>query len=243
MSMIPTLQETYLPDFIIANGENAAAGIGITPEIARSLYASGVDVITLGNHTWGRRDISGYLDEESRILRPANYPDGTPGYGYGIYKTKNGVTIGVANLQGRTFMDPLNDPFRTCDSIIDCFNGRAKVSFIDFHAEATSEKMALGYYIDGRVTAMVGTHTHVQTADERILPNGTAYITDVGMVGPQNSIIGMETEIIIDRFITLIPQRFQVATGAVTLCGVTIDIDEETGKALRIERIQIRDIQ
>jgi len=243
VTMLPDLQETYKPDLVIANGENAAAGRGITPEIAKALYGAGVDAITLGNHTWGRHDIGGYLDQEPRILRPANYPEGTPGQGFGIYTARDGTKVGIANLMGRTFMEALDDPFRAADRILGCFQGRATISFIDFHAEATSEKCALGYYLDGRASVVVGTHTHVQTADERILPQGTAYITDVGMVGPQDSIIGMETEAVVEKFLTQLPRRFQVAEGLVTLCGIVADIDATSGLATHIERIQIRDIQ
>jgi metallophosphoesterase (TIGR00282 family) len=207
------------------------------------MFSVGVDAITLGNHTWSRREIGAYLDQEPRVLRPANYPPGTPGNGQGVFTARNGTRVGVANLMGRTYMDPLNDPFRTADQILTCFQGRAQISFFDFHAEATSEKIALGYYLDGRASVVVGTHTHVQTADERILPHGTAYITDVGMVGPQDSIIGMETEAVVEKFLTQMPRRFQVAEGLVTLCGIVTDIDPDTGLAQNIARIQIRDIQ
>jgi metallophosphoesterase (TIGR00282 family) len=242
LTMLPDLQDRYLPHLVIVNGENAAAGRGITPEIARALLASGVDVITLGNHTWSRREIGSYLDKEPRVLRPANYPPGTPGKGYGVFTARDGTPVGIANLLGRTFMEPIDDPFRAADAVLDCFRDLAHVSLIDIHAEATSEKMALGYYLDGRASAVVGTHTHVQTADERILAHGTAYITDIGMVGPQNSIIGMEADIVVERFFTQMPRRFQVADGAVTLCGVVVDVDPHSGTAQHIERIQIRDI-
>lgn len=243
LTMLPGLQDSYQPDLVIANGENAAAGRGITPEIAREFLTSGIDAITLGNHTWSRREIGAYMDQEPRVLRPANYPPGTPGHGFAIFTARDGTRIGIANIMGRTFMDPLGDPFRCADEILTCFQGRTAASFIDFHAEATSEKIALGYYLDGRASVVVGTHTHVQTADERILPQGTAYITDVGMVGPQDSIIGMETEAVVDKFLTQMPRRFQVAEGPVTLCGIVADIDPATGLATHIERIQIRDIQ
>lgn len=243
LTMLPSLQETYAPDFIVANGENAAAGRGITPEIARAMFDSGIDVVTLGNHAFSRREIGDYLDKEPRVLRPANYPEGTPGVGHGIFTSRGGARVGVVNLMGRTYMDPLNDPFRAADRILACFQGRTQAAFIDFHAEATSEKAAFGYYLDGRASVIVGTHTHVQTADERILPRGTAYITDVGMVGPQESIIGMEIEAVVEKFLTLTPRRFQVAEGAVTLCGIVADVDLNTGLAEHIERIQIRDIR
>jgi metallophosphoesterase (TIGR00282 family) len=241
-TMIPTLQELYAPHLIIANGENAAAGLGITPEISTALLRSGVHVITLGNHTWSKRAIIEHLDREPRLLRPANYPAGTPGRGCGVFIAAEGTRVGVANLLGRTFMEPLDDPFRLADTILETFRGQTMVSFFDFHGEATSEKTAFGYYLDGRASVVVGTHTHVQTADERLLPRGTAYITDVGMVGPQDSIIGMEAEPVLHRFVTQLPHRMEVATGPVTLCGVVVDVDPETGRATHIERVQIRDI-
>lgn len=242
-TMLPTLHDLYSPDFVIVNGENAAAGLGITPDIARRLLESGVDVITLGNHTWSKRDIAVYLDQEPRLLRPANYPAGTPGRGHGVFCCRGGLgRVGVANLMGRTFMDPLDDPFRMADAILESFQGHTSVSFFDFHAEATSEKNAFGCYLDGRASVVVGTHTHVQTADERLLPRGTAYITDVGMVGPQDSILGMNAYESIQRFVTQVPHRFEVAAGPVVLCGSIADLDAETGRASHIERIQIRDI-
>ena len=242
-TMLPTLNELYLPHFVIVNGENSAAGLGITPDIARRLYGSGVDVITLGNHTWSKRDIMEYLDHEPRLLRPANYPAGTPGTGSGVFPCRGGGgRVGVANLMGRTYMEPLDDPFRLADTILESFRGKAPVSFFDFHAEATSEKNAFGSYLDGRASVVVGTHTHIQTADERILPRGTAYITDVGMVGPQNSILGMNAHESVQRFVTQMPHRFEVADGPVVLCGIVADVDDKTGRASHIERIQIRDI-
>jgi len=241
-TMLPTLHETYAPNFIIVNGENSAAGLGITPDIARGMLDSGIDVITLGNHSWSKRDILGYLDHEPRLLRPANYPAGSPGKGCGVFCCRGGGKVGVANLLGRTFMDPVDDPFRVADAVLETFRGQTKVSFFDFHAEATSEKCAFGYYLDGRASVVVGTHTHVQTADERILPEGTAYLTDVGMVGPQESILGMRAHESLQKFLTQMPHRLEVASGAAVLCGVVVDIDQETGKSLAIERVQIRDI-
>jgi hypothetical protein len=241
-TMLPTLQATYSPHLVVVNGENAAGGLGITPEIASDLLQGGVHVITLGNHTWNKRVIVDYLDEEPRLLRPANYPPGTPGRGCGLFTASNGIKVGVANLLGRVFLEPLDDPFRTADGILTAFQEQTSVSFFDFHAEATSEKTAFGSYLDGRASAVVGTHTHVQTADERLLPHGTAYITDVGMVGPQDSIIGMNTEIIVKKFLTGVPHRHEVASGPVVLCGIIVDVDDQTGRAARIERIQIRDI-
>jgi metallophosphoesterase (TIGR00282 family) len=240
--MLPTLQEMYQPHFVIVNGENAAAGLGITPDIARSLLQAGVDVITLGNHAWNRREIGEYLNHEPRILRPANYPPGTPGRGYQVYTAGNGVRVGVANLLGRCFLDPLDDPFRLADTILEAFLGQAQVTFFDFHAEATSEKGAFGCYVDRRAGAVVGTHTHVPTADERILPGGTAYLTDVGMCGPQDSVIGMDIDTVLKKFITQRPCHMEVAKGPVVLCGVVVDLDPVNGRAEHIERVQIRDI-
>jgi len=243
LSMLPTLHEMYQPDLTIVNGENVAGGIGITPEIAQQILKSGVDVITLGNHTWSKRDVGDYLEREHRVLRPANYPEGTPGRGHGVFTSSQGVKVGVANVMGRIFMEPLDDPFRAADRIVKDFEAaHAAVRFFDFHGEATSEKTAFGNYLDGRASVVVGTHTHVQTADERILPGGTAYITDVGMVGPQDSIIGMEVSVSLQRFITQRPVRSDVASGAVTLCGIVADVDPQTGRAEHIERVQIRDI-
>jgi metallophosphoesterase (TIGR00282 family) len=228
---------------VVANGENAAAGHGITPDIARRLLGAGVDALTLGNHTWSKRDIVDYLDHEPRLLRPANYPAGTPGKGYGVFPCRTGAgRVGVANLLGRTFMEPLDDPFRLADTILEAFRGQTAVSLFDFHAEATSEKNAFGRYLDGRASVVVGTHTHVQTADERLLPRGTAYLTDVGMVGPQDSILGMNPHESVQRFVTQLPHRFEVAPGPVVLCGAVADVDAKTGRASRIERVQIRDI-
>ncbi len=241
-TMLPTLREMYHPQFVIANGENAAAGLGITPEIASTLLQSGVDVVTLGNHTWSKHSVVECLNSEPRVLRPANYPSGTPGRGYRVYTAKDGTRVGVANLMARTFMEPLDDPFRLADTILESFRGQAAISFFDFHGEATSEKLALAYYLNGRASVVVGTHTHVQTADEQILSQGTAYLTDVGMVGPQNSILGMDTVAAVKRFITQMPHRLEVAVGPVVLCGVLIDVETSTGRATHIERIQIRDI-
>lgn len=239
LEWLPRLRSRHQADFVIVNGENAAAGIGITADIATELLKRAtVDVITLGNHAWGKREIYTYLDAEPRILRPANYPPGAPGRGYAVYPSLVG-DVGVVSLQGRTFMDPVDDPFRMIEDILTEISARTKVIFVDFHAEATSEKQAFAWYVDGRVSAVVGTHTHIQTADERILPRGTAYLTDVGMTGPVNSVIGMNTEVILSRFTSLLPARFEVADGAAQLCGVLIDIDPTTGNATAISRIQV----
>lgn len=224
-------------DFVIANGENAAGGHGITKEIAKQLFATGVDVFTMGNHVWNKKEIISYIEKENRIIRPANYPPGTPGAGYNIFQTSNGNLIAVINLSGRIFMQELDCPFRKIDEILNEINYRTNIIFVDFHAEATSEKVAMGWYLDGRVTAVCGTHTHVQTADERILPNGTAYITDIGMTGPRDSVIGVNANIVIEKFITQMPRRFEVADTNYQLNAVVIDVDPTSGTATKIERI------
>jgi metallophosphoesterase (TIGR00282 family) len=240
VTLVPTLRAEFLPDLVIVNAENAAGGLGVTPEIARTLLANGMDVLTLGNHAWSKREVEGFLAKESRVLRPANYPPGSPGRGYGVFKTPGGTLVGIANLNGRIFMEPLDDPFRAADDIIAHLRAITPVIFFDFHAEATSEKAAFGWHCDGRVSAVVGTHTHVQTADERVLPGGTAYITDAGMCGPEDSVIGMDVETVVLRFRTQMPHRFKVAQGPARLCGVLVEVDERTGRATRIERISRR---
>lgn len=238
LSLIPGLRTTHRADFVILNGENAAGGLGITPDIAINLLQRAkVDVITLGNHAWAKKEVYTYLDNELRIIRPANYPPMVPGRGHGVFQTPAGpIAVGV--VQARTFMDPTDDPFRTADAIVEDIGGAAKVIFLEIHGEATSEKQAFGWYVDGRVSAVVGTHTHVQTADERILPKGTAYITDVGMTGPINSVIGMKTDIVLPRFLTHLPAKFEVADGPAILCGVIVEVDAQTGKSISISRIQ-----
>jgi 2',3'-cyclic-nucleotide 2'-phosphodiesterase len=234
-------------DLIIANGENAAGGFGITPSIAEELFELGIAVITTGNHVWDKKEIIEFFESANgnpyspanRVLRPANYPDGTPGRGVYEGCTQSGVPYAVINLQGRVFMANNEDPFRTADHLLKEI--RAKVILVDIHAEATSEKSALGWYLDGRVTAVLGTHTHVATADEQILPGGTAYQTDVGMTGPYNSIIGVEKEIIVKRFLTNMPLRFEPATGDTRFAGAVIECDAETGRASAIERIMLRE--
>ncbi|MCL6520034.1 MAG: TIGR00282 family metallophosphoesterase [Armatimonadetes bacterium] len=236
--LLPALREEYSPDFIVANGENAAGGMGITKETAAEVFQSGVDVVTLGNHVWSKKEVYTYLDEEQRLLRPANYPVGAPGRGWNIYLTKSGIRIGVINLCGRIFMENLEDPFRTADAILLEIGQHTNLIFIDFHAEVTSEKSALGWYLDGRVTGVLGTHTHVQTADERILPGGTAFISDVGMTGPIDSVIGVKKELIISRFITQMPTKFEIAEGKAMLSAVLVEADCSTGQALSVTRIQ-----
>jgi metallophosphoesterase (TIGR00282 family) len=232
-------------ELLIANAENSAGGFGLTPQIAEELFELGIDVLTTGNHVWDKREIIEYFNDVKsetysqarRVLRPANYPAGTPGVGLYQGTTKNGVPYAVINLQGRVFMSTIDDPFRVADELLKTVT--AKVIFVDMHAEATSEKVALGFYLDGRVTAVVGTHTHVPTCDDRILTNGTAFQTDVGMTGPYDSVIGVQKEMIIQRFLTNLPMRFEPATGDVRLCATLIECDEKTGKAKRIERIMI----
>jgi 2',3'-cyclic-nucleotide 2'-phosphodiesterase len=231
-------------DLIIANGENSAAGFGITPALADELFELGIDVITTGNHVWDKREIIEYFESANgdpkslarRVLRPANYPADMPGWG--VYEgTKNGVPYAVINLQGRVFMASNDDPFRKADQLLKEI--KARVIFVDMHAEATSEKIALGWYLDGRVTALVGTHTHVPTADARVLPLGTAYQTDVGMTGPYDSVIGVQKEQILQRFLTSLPGRFEAATNDVRFCAALIDCDEQTGRARSIQRIML----
>jgi metallophosphoesterase (TIGR00282 family) len=229
-------------DLIIANGENSAAGFGITPALAEELFDLGIDVITTGNHVWDKREIIEYFDvmkgnpqdPAHRLLRPANYPPDMPGWGY-YEGQKNNVPYAVINLQGRVFMASNDDPFRTADALLKEI--KAKVIFVDIHAEATSEKVAMGWYLDGRVTAVVGTHTHIPTADQRVLPGGTAYITDVGMTGPYDGVIGVQKDLVLGKFLNNMPVRFEPATGDVRLCGVVVDCDETTGRARDIKRV------
>jgi len=226
-------------DFVVANCENAAAGFGVTRDIVDELYGSRIDVLTSGNHIWDKKEISDFAQEYETLLRPANYPDGLPGQGSVVMPNSSGAYIGVINLVGRVFMKPLDCPFRTAEREIEKLKRSASIIIVDFHAEATSEKEAMGWFLDGRVSAVLGTHTHVQTADERILPGGTAYITDVGMTGPFNSIIGIKKDDILKRFLTQMPNRFDVAKDDVRLQGVMVDIDGKTGRSMNIERMTI----
>jgi metallophosphoesterase (TIGR00282 family) len=229
-------------DFVIANVENAAGGFGLTKEISQKISSHGVDVQTSGNHIWDRKEIHSYFEAEPRLLRPANYPSGAPGLGYNIYTAKNGEGVAVINLQGRIFMPNIDCPFRTVDKILSDLSGETRLIFVDFHAEATSEKQALGWYLDGRVTGVIGTHTHVQTADECILPGGTAYITDVGMSGPYASVIGVEVKDALYRIISALPNRFNVASDDIRMAGVIIEADPGTGKATSIERVIFKNV-
>ncbi|MDD3819083.1 MAG: TIGR00282 family metallophosphoesterase [Actinomycetota bacterium] len=236
---LPSLVEENNIDFIIANGENAAGGIGITPDICETLLYMGVDIITSGNHIYKKREIYDYIERQPRLLKPANYPPSTPGSGYHIMSDKKNNKIAVINICGRVFIDYFDCPFRTIDKILSNVRKETPVIIVDFHAEVTSEKVAMGWYLDGRVSAVVGTHTHVQTADERILPGGTAYITDVGMVGPRNSVIGVKKENIIKKFLTMMPQKFTVSEDDYLVNGVVININEKNGRAESINRLNI----
>jgi metallophosphoesterase (TIGR00282 family) len=236
---LPELVSQYAPDLILANGENAAAGFGITPQLVDELLGLGIAVLTTGNHIWDKKEIFPYLAEhaDGPLLRPANYPPQVPGRGLYVGKARAGLEFAVINLQGRVFMPPIDCPFRTVDTLLESVPESVKIRFVDMHAEATSEKLAMGWYLNGRVTAMVGTHTHVPTADEIVLPGGTAYITDLGMTGPYESVIGIEKDTVIRKFLSQIPERFEVAKGDVRLCGVLVEADARTGRAVSIERV------
>jgi metallophosphoesterase (TIGR00282 family) len=226
-------------DLVIANAENAAAGFGITREIGDQLLDWGIDVMTSGNHIWDKKEALDYIGAEPRLIRPANYPAGAPGNGSYLARTRDGRSVGVVNGMGRVFMLNIDDPFQVLLREIEALRTRTRIVFVDFHAEATSEKIAMGWHLDGKVTAVVGTHTHVQTADERILPKGTAYLTDVGMTGPHDSIIGVAVEPALNRFLTALPQKFDTATGNPRLNAVVIEADEASGFATDIERVSL----
>jgi 2',3'-cyclic-nucleotide 2'-phosphodiesterase len=225
-------------DLVIINGENSAAGFGITPKIADELFALGADVITGGNHSWDRKEILEYIPNEPRLLRPANFPK-SPGRGLYVGTSRGGVRYAVLNLQGRVFMTQLDCPFRTADSELARIPPDVKIIFVDMHAEATSEKQAMGWYLDGRVSVVIGTHTHVATADERVLPNGTAFITDVGMTGPHESVIGMDRAAMVKRFLDSMPTKFEVAIGDARINGILADVDDSTGRARSIVRVRV----
>jgi metallophosphoesterase (TIGR00282 family) len=234
------IQSDYEIDLTILNCENAAHGFGITPKVADELFDWGVDVLTSGNHVWDKKEIFSYLNKNTRILRPANYPPDNPGRGTVVVKGRNGEEAAVINLQGRVFMPSTDDPFRVVDQELARIPGHVRIRFVDFHAEATSEKVAMGWYLDGRVSAVVGTHTHIPTADETILPGGTAYLTDVGMSGPFHSVIGIMKEQAINRFLTQINDKFDSASQDARLHATVVDVDSSNGKARKIERIQRR---
>ena len=236
---LPILRGELQPDLILANAENAAAGFGITPPLVDELLDLGIDVLTSGNHIWDKKEIFPYLRDQvnGRLLRPANYPGDSPGRGLFVGKTAAGIGYAVINLQGRVFMPPLDCPFRKADELLRSIPDEVKIRIVDMHAEATSEKQALGWYLDGRVTAVLGTHTHVPTADETILPQGTAYLTDLGMTGPYDSVIGMDRQAIVQKFLDQLPARFEVGQGDVRLCGAFLEVDPESGHACSIYRI------
>jgi metallophosphoesterase (TIGR00282 family) len=243
-TLLPKLREEHRLDFVIANGENSAGGSGITPRTAQELFAAGVDVITSGDHLWDQKEVMELLHNEKRFLRPLNYPAGTPGQGSGIFeipKSKSEIpsalSVAVINAQGRTFMPTLENPFLIVPSEVERLRQQTKIVFVDFHAEATSEKIAFARMLDGQVSAVVGTHTHVQTADEQVFPGGTAYLSDAGFTGPHESVLGREIEPVIKRFVTNMPQRFEVARNRVLLHGVVVEIDEASGRAMGIQRV------
>lgn len=238
---LPKLKEKYRPHVTIINGENAAGGKGITEKIYREFLEAGAQAVTLGNHTWDNREIFEFIDDAKYLVRPANFPEGTPGKGIVFIKI-NDIEVAVINLQGRTFMTPSDCPFKKADALIENARARTPFVFVDFHAEVTSEKQAMGWYLDGRISAVVGTHTHVQTSDNRILPEGTGYISDVGMTGPYDGILGVEKEAVLKRFLTSLPVRFEVPkAGRSLLSAVLIELDRKTGLTKKIERILIND--
>ncbi|MFN7985313.1 MAG: TIGR00282 family metallophosphoesterase [Vicinamibacterales bacterium] len=234
---VAALRDYHQIDLVIANAENAAAGFGVTREIGEQILDAGVDVMTSGNHIWDKKEAIDYIGIEPRLLRPLNFPAGVPGNGSYVARTESGVSVGVINAMGRVFLANIDDPFMGVLSEIDKVRQRARIIFVDFHAEATSEKVAMGWHLDGKVTAVVGTHTHVQTADERILPKGTAFLTDAGMTGPHDSIIGVEVQPALSRFLNGMPARFETASGNPRLNGVIVEADETTGLATDIERV------
>jgi len=231
------LAGTWAPDFVVVNAENAAGGAGLTPATADEVLKAGADVITTGNHVWDKKEIFPYLDASPRVLRPLNYPPPCPGQGIFVGKTRGGTPVAVVNLMGRVFMADLDDPFRAADAAIAEIAGRAQTIVVDFHAEATSEKIAMGWYLDGKATAVMGTHTHTPTADGRILPRGTAFQSDVGMTGPYDSVLGMKKEQAIKRLLTSTPHKYEVASHDVRFCAVYVQADAETGRAIAMEQV------
>lgn len=238
---LPKLKEKYRPHITIINGENAAGGKGITEKIYRQFLEQGAQAVTLGNHAWDNREIFEFIEEAKYLVRPANFPKGTPGKGL-VFLKYNNLEVAIINLQGRTFMNPIDCPFQKADELVSQARERTPFIFVDFHAEVTSEKQAMGWYLDGRVSAVVGTHTHVQTADSRVLPGGTGYLTDVGMTGPYDGILGVEKEAVLKRFLTSLPVRFEVPTsGRAQLSAVLFELDSKTGLTRKIERIIINE--
>ncbi|MEW6002098.1 MAG: TIGR00282 family metallophosphoesterase [Nitrospirota bacterium] len=239
-ALLPTVVDRYKIDLTIANGENAAGGFGLTDKVVSEILSYGVHIITTGNHIWDKKEFVAQISKEDRVLRPLNYPPGVPGFGNILYTLPNGEKVGVINLSGRVFMTNMDCPFRVGKQEIERLSKITKTIIIDFHAEATSEKIAFGYFVDGKVSAVVGTHTHVQTADEKILPGGTAFITDVGMTGPSDSIIGIEKEQVMHRFLTSMPVKFETAKGEGIFSAIVIEIDERTGKSIALQRLQLK---
>jgi 2',3'-cyclic-nucleotide 2'-phosphodiesterase len=237
---VPNLIKEKKLDLVIANGENAAGGSGLTPAITDEILSCGIDVITSGDHIWKKKEIADYIDKEDRLLRPANYPEGVPGEGCTILNIKDNIKVAVINIIGTVFMKPLESPFKIINQILEKMEKEISLVIVDFHAEATSEKIAMGWFLDGRVSCVFGTHTHIQTADERILPKKTAYITDLGMTGAVDSVLGRKTERVLEHFLTGMPARFEMADKNVQLQGAIVDIDQETGRAKSIERINLR---
>lgn len=238
--LIPLLRKQHKIDMVIANGENSAGGVGITKKVLDELFAMQIDVITSGNHIWDKKEIFSFIDHEEYLIRPANYPPNTPGQGYCIFEV-NGKRVAVMNLLGRTFMPVVDCPFRQADAMIHELTPKSDYIILDFHAETTSEKMAMGWYLDGRVSCVVGTHTHIQTADERILPQGTGYITDLGMVGPWDSVLGVNKDLILKKFLTGLPVKFELAKGRKVFSAIVIHIDKCNGKVDHIIRILEKD--
>jgi len=242
-NLLPRLVDHHRADYVVVNVENSAGGFGVTPEVLAEIADLPIDCYTTGNHVWDKKEGVEILDREKRLLRPANYPEGNPGHGLYIGETAGGIKVATINLEGRVFMNSLDSPFVVGDRLVKQLDPKIKVIFIDFHADATSEKQALGFYLDGRVSAVIGTHTHVPTADERVLPQGTALLTDVGMTGPYESIIGMRADKVLKRFLLQTPSSFEVAKRDVRLAAAVVDIDEATGKARGIERLLVPDTQ
>ena len=238
---LPKVVAQHSVDLVIGNGENAAGGFGITPELAHELFDLGLSAITLGNHAWDKKEIVDYIRHEPRLLRPANYPEGVPGRGRVVIETPAGERLGVLQLMGRSYMPTLDCPFQVARREVRHLKTETPAIVVDMHAEATSEKMAMGHFLDGEVSAVVGTHTHVQTADEQMLPKGTAYLTDIGMTGPLHSVIGIKKELAIEKFLTGMPRRFEVASGPAVLCAVLLELDGTMGKAVSIQRLRIQD--
>ncbi len=237
--LLPNIISEHKIDFVIANCENSASGFGITRDVIDELYQSHIDVLTSGNHIWDKKEIYEFLEDYDTLLRPANYPEGVPGRGSVIVKTPAGTNVGILNLAGRVFMQPIDCPFKIAEKELASFLGKTNIIVIDMHAEATSEKKALGWFLDGRVSAVLGTHTHVQTADEEILPGGTAYISDAGMTGPFDSVIGVRKDAVIEKFLLQIPKKFEVAKADIRLQGVVFDINEKSGRCSKIQRLSV----